>query len=63
MGIAWFDVEGNPEPAVNGLRTGGQPALPADTPWPRCPISDLPMLFRAQLPLAATGLVTEWSGC
>jgi hypothetical protein len=58
MGIAWFDAKGDSEPEVNGLRTGGKPALPPHTPWPRCPVTDLPMLFRAQLPLASTGLVT-----
>jgi hypothetical protein len=39
------------------LRTGGLPLLGERDDWPSCPRCDLPMLFRAQLPLAATSLV------
>lgn len=39
------------------MRTGGLPLLPEDEPWPTCPRCGVPMLFRAQLPLAVTGLV------
>ena len=39
------------------LRTGGLPLLPSGMRWPECPLTGLPMLFRAQLPLCTTGLV------
>jgi len=39
------------------LRTGGLPLLPEGMRWPECPLTGLPMLFRAQLPLCTTGLV------
>ena len=56
MGIAWFDDSPPPmeEPA---LRTGGLPLMPEGASWPDCPRCELPMLFRAQLPLAVTSLV------
>lgn len=56
MGIAWFDDVPPPmeEPA---LRTGGLPLMAEGDSWPDCPRCELPMLFRAQLPLAVTSLV------
>lgn len=56
MGIAWFD-EAPPPMEEPALRTGGAPLLPEGEAWPTCPRCEMPMLFRAQLPLALTGLV------
>ena len=57
MGIAWFD-ESCPPPEGPCLRTGGLPLMAKGTPWPTCPRCELPMLFRAQVPLACTYLVS-----
>jgi hypothetical protein len=59
MGIAWFDDEPPPmeEPT---LRIGGIPLLTADQMWPICSRCGLPMLFRAQVPLALTSLVSPF---
>ena len=56
MGIAWFD-DVAPPAEDRALRVGGLPMLPQDQPWPVCPRCDLPLLFRAQVPLALTSLV------
>jgi hypothetical protein len=56
VGIAWFDERPPPMEEVT-LRTGGLPLMQADTPWPTCPLCARAMLFRAQLPLAVSGLV------
>jgi len=56
MGIAWFDDD-PPPMEVAALRTGGLPLLTDDEPWPSCPQCEVPMLFRAQVPLALTSLV------
>ena len=55
MGIAWFDADPPPMPEVT-LRTGGLPLLGEQQNWPVCAVCDLPMLFRAQIPLALTSL-------
>lgn len=56
MGVAWFD-ESTRSNEPSALRTGGLPCLDAGTAWPECPRCDVPMLFRAQLPLGLTSLV------
>lgn len=57
MGIAWFD--GDPvEMEALELRSGGLPLLTESTPWPACPRCDAPLLFRAQIPLAMTSLLS-----
>lgn len=56
MGIAWFDADQVSEDSP-ALRTGGLPLLEAGQRWPSCPRCDMPMLFRAQVPLALTSLV------
>ena len=56
MGIAWFDDDAPPEDEAE-LRTGGRPLLEPNQAWPVCPQCSLPMLFRAQVPLAMTSLV------
>jgi hypothetical protein len=55
VGIAWFDELPPPMEEV-ALRIGGLPLMRRDTPWPECPLCAQPMLFRAQLPLAVSGL-------
>lgn len=59
MGIAWFDDEPPPmeEPT---LRIGGIPLLASDQTWPICSRCGLPMLFRAQVPMALTSLVSPF---
>ncbi len=59
MGIAWFDDEPPPmeEPT---LRIGGIPLLTSDQTWPICSRCGLPMLFRAQVPMALTSLVSPF---
>lgn len=57
MGIAWLDAETPPEEA-RALRTFGRPLLPVGAEWPACPRCDLPLLFRAQVPLVSTSLVS-----
>lgn len=59
MGIAWFDDEAPPisEPV---LRIGGIPILTPDQTWPICMRCGVPMLFRAQIPLALTSLVSPY---
>lgn len=59
MGIAWFDDEPPPmeEPT---LRIGGIPLLTIDQAWPICSRCGLPMLFRAQVPMALTSLVSPF---
>jgi hypothetical protein len=59
MGIAWLDDDPPPmaEPA---LRVGGVPLLSSEQTWPNCPRCGLPMLFRAQIPLALTSLVSPY---
>jgi hypothetical protein len=59
MGIAWLDDDPPPmaEPA---LRIGGMPLLSSEQLWPNCPRCGLPMLFRAQIPLALTSLVSPY---
>ncbi len=56
MGIAWFDDEVGDMQSPQ-LRTGGFPLLPADLSWPECSRCEMPMLFRAQIPLSVTSLV------
>lgn len=56
MGVAWFD-DSTRSKEPSALRTGGLPCLDDGTPWPECPRCDVPMLFRAQLPLGLTSLV------
>lgn len=56
VGIAWFDERPPPMSEVT-LRTGGLPLMGPATPWPTCGSCGLPMVFRAQLPLAVSGLV------
>jgi hypothetical protein len=55
MGIAWFDDD-PPPPLARELRSGGLPLLPSRTEWPACPRCSLPLLFRAQVPVALTSL-------
>lgn len=43
--------------ADRALRTGGLPLLPSGAAWPTCGRCGMPMLFRAQVPLAVTSLV------
>ncbi|MBN1655828.1 MAG: hypothetical protein JXA30_18830 [Deltaproteobacteria bacterium] len=59
MGIAWFDDDPPPmeEPT---LRIGGIPLLSPELKWPSCSRCGLPMLFRAQVPLALTSLVSPF---
>jgi len=59
MGIAWFDDDPPPmeEPT---LRIGGIPLLTSEQLWPICPRCGLPMLFRAQVPMALTSLVSPF---
>lgn len=56
MGIAWFDEQPPPMDEVT-LRAGGLPLMGPTTSWPACRTCDAPMIFRAQLPLAISGLV------
>jgi hypothetical protein len=56
MGLAWLDY-GAPRMDEVALRTGGLPLMPAGAEWPECPACGLPLLFRAQVPLAMTSLV------
>ena len=57
MGLAWIE-DAAPPPAEPALRHGGLPLLPRSVRWPTCPACDLEMLFRAQVPLALTSLVS-----
>ena len=57
MGIAWCDGAAVKMEAVE-LRSGGLPLVPDDEPWPACPRCAAPMLFRAQIPLAMTTVVS-----
>lgn len=55
VGIAWFDEQPPPMDEVT-LRSGGLPLMGPATSWPSCTTCGVPMLFRAQLPLAISGL-------
>lgn len=56
MGIAWLDAEASPPMDAPVLRTGGLPLLGPNQAWPECARCEVPMLFRAQIPLAITSL-------
>lgn len=56
VGLAWFDERPPPMEQVT-LRVGGLPLMDRGTEWPSCVSCASPMLFRAQLPLAVSGLV------
>ncbi|MEM9194409.1 MAG: hypothetical protein AAGF12_34850 [Myxococcota bacterium] len=57
MGVAWFDDEPPEMPEIE-LRTGGLPLLPEGVAWPTCARCELPMLFRAQVPLNITPIAS-----
>lgn len=56
MGIAWLDADASPPMDAPVLRTGGLPLLGENQPWPECARCEVPMLFRAQIPLGITSL-------
>jgi hypothetical protein len=58
MGIAWLDADASPPMDAPVLRTGGLPLLGKAQEWPECARCEVPMLFRAQIPLGITSLAS-----